>query len=259
MAAGGRRSVPGVNETRPRRASGREAGSERGEDPLDDWLGDVSDDDWSEGAVLPARSPSASSSPYQQAPVPEGERAVEPDSPRSARTAGAHRTDVARRRVVAVLGLVALALLAGVFAFVAFGGDDGPPATTTVSEPVTTPTTTPTTTSPSTEPTTPTTTTPTTPTTTTPTTTQPETSGATGFTLPEGTKLQRDAENDAAVVRELQDALTAAGYDPGTADGTYGEQTEAAVIAFQQANGLSVDGRVGPETAAALNSALATG
>jgi peptidoglycan hydrolase-like protein with peptidoglycan-binding domain len=112
-------------------------------------------------------------------------------------------------------------------------------------------TTTPSTTTPSTEPTTPTTTTP--------TTTQPETSGATGFTLPEGTKLQRDAENDDAVVLELQRALTAAGYDPGAADGTFGEQTEAAVIAFQQANGLSVDGRVGPETAAALNSALATG
>jgi len=60
-------------------------------------------------------------------------------------------------------------------------------------------------------------------------------------------------------VRELQQALTAAGYDPGPADGTYGEQTEAAVVAFQQSNGLSVDGRVGPETAAALNSALATG
>ena len=37
------------------------------------------------------------------------------------------------------------------------------------------------------------------------------------------------------------------------------EQTEAAVVAFQQANGLAVDGRVGPETAAALNSALAGG
>ena len=251
MAAGGRRSVPGVNETRPRRSSGREVGSDPREDPLDDWLADVSEDDWDEGAALPARSPSSPSSPYQQAPVPEGERAVEPASRRSARTAGAHRTDVARRRVVAVLVLVSLAVLAGVFAFIAFGGDDGPPATTTATQPVTTPTTTPTTTTPSPEPTTPTTTTP--------TTTQPETSGATGFTLPEGTKLQRDAENDAAVVRELQQALTAAGYDPGPADGTYGEQTEAAVVAFQQANGLSVDGRVGPETAAALNSALATG
>ena len=28
-------------------------------------------------------------------------------------------------------------------------------------------------------------------------------------------------------------------------------------VAFQEANGLAVDGRVGPETAAALNSALA--
>jgi hypothetical protein len=238
-----------VNETRARRSSGRETGPERLEDPLDDWLGDVSDDDWSEGAALPARSPS---SPYQQAPAPQGERAVAPASRRSARTAGADRSDVARRRVVAVVVLGSLAGLAGVFAFIAFGGDDGTPATTTVSQPVTTPTTTTqTTTTPSTEPTTPTTTTP--------TTTQPETSGATGFTLPEGTKLQRDAENDDAVVLELQQALTAAGYDPGAADGTFGEQTEAAVIAFQQANGLSVDGRVGPETAAALNSALATG
>ena len=254
MAADGRRSVPGVNETRPRRSSGREAGSESLEDPLDDWLGNVSDDDWDEGATPPARSPS---SPYHQVPVPAGERAVAPASRRSARTAGADRSDVARRRVVAVVVLVSLAVLAGVFAFIAFGGDDGTPATTTVSQPVTTPTTTtqttttPSTTTPSTEPTTPTTTTP--------TTTQPETSGATGFTLPEGTKLQRDAENDDAVVLELQRALTAAGYDPGAADGTFGEQTEAAVIAFQQANGLSVDGRVGSETAAALNSALATG
>jgi len=254
VAADGRRSVPGVNETRPRRSSGREAGSESLEDPLDDWLGNVSDDDWDEGATPPARSPS---SPYHQAPAPQGERAVAPASRRSARTAGADRSDVARRRVVAVVVLVSLAVLAGVFAFIAFGGDDGTPATTTVSQPVTTPTTTtqttttPSTTTPSTEPTTPTTTTP--------TTTQPETSGATGFTLPEGTKLQRDAENDDAVVLELQQALTAAGYDPGAADGTFGEQTEAAVIAFQQANGLSVDGRVGPETAAALNSALATG
>src|SRR4029078_2561810 len=77
VAADGRRSVPGVNETRPRRSSGREAGSESLEDPLDDWLGNVSDDDWDEGATPPARSPS---SPYQQAPAPQGERAVAPAS-----------------------------------------------------------------------------------------------------------------------------------------------------------------------------------
>ena len=78
------------------------------------------------------------------------------------------------------------------------------------------------------------------------------------FALPEGTKLQL-GENDPAVVRELQRALSRAGFDPGSADGTFGPLTEAAVVAFQQANGLSVDGRVGPETAAALNSALESG
>jgi hypothetical protein len=227
-----------MNETRLRDSS----------DPRDDWLGDVSDDDWDEGALAPAQpAPPAS----RQARVREDA----PDVARPVRTPDVEGTDFTRRRVVAGSILVAVAALAGVLAFVVFGGNDESP-TTPVSQPVTSPTTTGTTTE--TTPSTGTTTT-TTPTTTTPTTTQPETGGATGFALPEGTKLQRDAENDAAVVRELQQALTAAGYDPGPADGTYGEQTEAAVVAFQQANGLAVDGRVGPETAAALNSALATG
>jgi hypothetical protein len=237
-----------MNETRLRDSS----------DPRDDWLGDVSDDDWDEGALAPAQpAPPAS----RQARVREDA----PDVARPVRTPDVEGTDFTRRRVVAASILVAVAALAGVLAFVVFAGNDESP-TTPVSQPVTSPTTTGTTTETTpttgtTTPTTPTTTTPTTttPTTTTPTTTQPETGGATGFALPEGTKLQRDAENDAAVVRELQQALTAAGYDPGPADGTYGEQTEAAVVAFQQANGLAVDGRVGPETAAALNSALATG
>lgn len=176
----------------------------------------------------------------------------EPAPRRSARAA---RTDVTRRRLVAGLGLLALAAVAGVIAALALrGGDSSSSSSTTASEPVTAPTTAQTTTTP--ETTTPETTTPAT---TTPTTTQPETGGATGFTLPEGTKLQRDAENDAALVSELQQDLTAAGYNPGPADGTFGEQTEAAVVAFQEANGLAVDGRVGPETAAALNSALAGG
>lgn len=246
MAAGRGRSVPGVNETRSRRSSGGEAGSERPDDPRDDWLGDVSDDDWSEGPSLPARSAPSS---FEQVPAPEGE----PARPRSTRAAGVERTDVKRRRLVAGLVLVALAAVAGVVAALALRGGDSSPTTTAV-QPVTSPTTAQTTTTTS-EPTTPTTST----TTTTPTTTQPESSGASGFTLPEGTKLQRDAENDAALVSQLQVALTAAGYNPGTADGTFGEQTEAAVVAFQQANGLAVDGRVGPETAAALNSALAGG
>ena len=251
MAAGRGRSVRGVNETRPRRSSGREAGSVRPDDPRDDWLGDVSDDDWSAGPTEPLPRPRPS--------VPEDGFAGEPVSRRPARTSGTDRSAVARRRIIAGALLVVLVGLAGVVMAVLLQGDDSP--TTPVTQPVASPTTTQTTPSTSAEQTTPTTTTPTTttPTTSTPTTTQPETGAATGFTLPEGTKLQRDAENDPALVRALQQALTAAGYDPGAADGTFGEQTEAAVAAFQQANGLSVDGRVGPETAAALNSALATG
>jgi len=241
MAAGRGRSVRGVNETRPRRASGREVGSERPDDPRDDWLGDVSDDDWSAGPTETVPPPRPS--------VTEEGLAGEPVSRRPARTSGADRSAVARRRIIAGALLAGLVGVAGVVAAVLLRGDDSP--TTPVTQPVAAPTTTQTTPSTSTEPTTPTTSTP--------TTTQPETGPATGFTLPEGTKLQRDAESDPALVRQLQQALTAAGYEPGPADGTYGEQTEAAVVAFQQANGLSVDGRVGPETAAALNSALATG
>jgi hypothetical protein len=218
----------------------------RPDDPRDDWLGDVSDDDWSAGPIEVAPRPRPS--------VPEDGFAGEPVSRRPARTSGTDRSAVARRRIIAGALLVGLVGLAGVAAAVLLLGDDSP--TTPVTQPVASPTTTQTTPSTSVEQTTPTTTTPTT---STPTTTEPETGAATGFTLPEGTKLQRDAENDPAVVRQLQQALTAAGYDPGPADGTFGEQTEAAVAAFQQANNLSVDGRVGPETAAALNSALATG
>jgi peptidoglycan hydrolase-like protein with peptidoglycan-binding domain len=88
------------------------------------------------------------------------------------------------------------------------------------------------------------------------------------FTLPEGTKLQRgesDGASDLTVstdpelVADLQRALTRAGYDPGSPDGTFGPNTEEAVVAFQQANGLSPDGIVGPETAAALREAVEGG
>ena len=50
----------------------------------------------------------------------------------------------------------------------------------------------------------------------------------------------------------LQNILNTLGYDCGTADGNFGRQTEAAVKAFQKDNGLTVDGIVGPKTAAKL-------
>lgn len=49
-------------------------------------------------------------------------------------------------------------------------------------------------------------------------------------------------------VKELQDKLRAAGHDPGASDGWYGKKTAAAVRAYQEANGLTVDGDAGPQT-----------
>jgi hypothetical protein len=51
----------------------------------------------------------------------------------------------------------------------------------------------------------------------------------------------------------LQKFLNTAGYDCGTADGNFGPKTQAAVKAFQIANGLVGDGIVGPATRAVLN------
>jgi peptidoglycan hydrolase-like protein with peptidoglycan-binding domain len=50
-----------------------------------------------------------------------------------------------------------------------------------------------------------------------------------------------------AEVRDLQKRLTEAGFDGGS-DGKFTEKTAAAVRAFQQANGLQVDGLVGQQT-----------
>ena len=59
-------------------------------------------------------------------------------------------------------------------------------------------------------------------------------------------------------VRKVQQRLIQYDYLDGEADGKYGEQTRDAVILFQRRNGLSVDGRVGPETAAALGVTLSS-
>jgi peptidoglycan hydrolase-like protein with peptidoglycan-binding domain len=247
-----------MRETRLRRYEGpsaRAVGSRRHEPALDDWLGDVSDEDWSEDAAERAER-------RRGAPVDERLSAddawVEPTDDRSW-TDGpldaddAHRAVIERRRLIAGLVVVVVLALAVVIPVTLLRGGGDEPVTSVAEPSTTTPASTETT--PSSTTTTPRTTTPstTTPTTTTPTTTSE------GFTLPEGTKLRRGEEADTAVVTALQQALSSAGYDPGSADGTYGQKTEAAVVAFQQDNGLSADGVVGPETASALNNALSEG
>ena len=49
-------------------------------------------------------------------------------------------------------------------------------------------------------------------------------------------------------VRRLQARLKELGYEPGYTDGKFGANTEAAVMAFQSNNHLTVDGKAGPAT-----------
>ncbi|MBR1815019.1 MAG: peptidoglycan-binding protein [Lachnospiraceae bacterium] len=63
-----------------------------------------------------------------------------------------------------------------------------------------------------------------------------------GF-LPEGTLVYADRGE---IVQKLQVALNEAGFDCGEPDGVFGEMTEAAILAFEQANGLKEDGFAWP-------------
>ncbi len=56
-------------------------------------------------------------------------------------------------------------------------------------------------------------------------------------------------------VKALQTKLKQLGFDPDGVDGTFGPGTEMAVIAFQKSKGLTADGKAGPTTMAALQSA----
>lgn len=57
-------------------------------------------------------------------------------------------------------------------------------------------------------------------------------------------------------VKQIQVALQNAGYNPGVIDGKMGPQTADAIRAFQQANNLGADGRVGKKTWVALRKYL---
>lgn len=260
-----------VHETRTDEPFGSSRGTASrslDEHAVDDWLGDISDDDWDEGSAprpRPGDRPARRATSYRDEPddpwsegAPDRASRVPADG-----AADARRATIERRRYTAGLALLVLVGVAVVVPVMLLRGGGSDQVAAVDSPAVTAPV--PTESTPTTP--TPTTSTPTTPTTSTPsettpaaptTTTEPSTTtGQASFTLPEGTKLRLGEENDPALVTELQQALTAAGYDPGSADGTFGPDTKAAVVAFQQDNDLVPDGVVGAETAAALNAALA--
>lgn len=229
--------------------------------PLDDWLGDISDEDWSEPAAEPAErrraTPVHHERPTSESHAERDDFAASPVQAPPVATTESRRAAVQRRRAVAALVLLLLIGLAAALVVLLRDGAEAPVTSAPESPIVATPTPTETDPAEATPSTTPT-----------PTTSDPPSENVPTFTLPEGVKLQRgegDGESDLTVstdpelIAELQRALTRVGHDPGSPDGTFGQNTEEAVVAFQQANGLSPDGIVGPETADALNRALRGG
>lgn len=64
--------------------------------------------------------------------------------------------------------------------------------------------------------------------------------------------IKKGSKNNYVTI--AQNRLNELGYEAGSADGIFGTNTENAVKAFQSANGLSVDGIIGKNTWAKLNS-----
>ncbi|MCI5050892.1 MAG: peptidoglycan-binding protein [Candidatus Pacebacteria bacterium] len=68
-----------------------------------------------------------------------------------------------------------------------------------------------------------------------------------------GTLIRQGSRGDQ--VRSLQACMNRLGYTTGVVDGIYGPMTFSGITAFQAANGLAVDGIVGPQTAPVFESA----
>lgn len=81
-------------------------------------------------------------------------------------------------------------------------------------------------------------------------------STATPTSSPSALPSSPSSVEGSARVREIQQALKAAGFDPGPVDGRMGPRTQVAVRDFQRANNLTPDGKVGPRTWAKLESYL---
>jgi peptidoglycan hydrolase-like protein with peptidoglycan-binding domain len=68
-----------------------------------------------------------------------------------------------------------------------------------------------------------------------------------------GYYMMDDKLRYSAGVKTMQEKLNAAGYNCGTPDGKFGSGTNTAVRNFQKAKGLTVDGKAGKATLAALD------
>ena len=68
--------------------------------------------------------------------------------------------------------------------------------------------------------------------------------------------IRKGAQGDD--VKTMQVFLVSWGFEPGNPDGIFGKNTEAALKAFQKAQGLTVDGVCGPATWTALSQPVET-
>ena len=80
-----------------------------------------------------------------------------------------------------------------------------------------------------------------------------EQSASEGLSLESGQFLGTQHDSSPEQVTQLQELLNTQSGGQLQVDGRYGPRTEEAVRSFQEQNGLTVDGVVGPETLAALN------
>ena len=64
--------------------------------------------------------------------------------------------------------------------------------------------------------------------------------------------VQKELDPDKATAEQIQRALKNAGFYKGFIDGKIGEQTKSALIEFQKAHNIKVDGIIGKETWAEL-------
>jgi Putative peptidoglycan binding domain len=201
----------------------------------DDWLGEQGEVDWGDDPRARREQTSRSSdSAVGPAGTGSSDTVAGPSGPPLSAAEARRLAVVQRRRAIALVALVALALV-GIGVGLTVFRDDEPSTPTTpppaaASPPPATPPAA--TTSPPAETTTP-----------------------LRIELPASGRLAFGDRGEE--VETLQTALAALELGPGEADGIFGEATKEAVLAFQRANDLTADGIAGADTVRKLNAALA--